>query len=115
MPAPAPQPADAPDGKIDAGDEAAPARHAPADQNGRVDRNRSGGRLRDGRHIEHLALVHPVQFIDEFLLHQRYDDEAAAEGEGADIEHVEKQSEQRFCASHFCVHWRFLQSNDSIA
>ena len=48
-----------------------------------VDGDGSGGGLSNGNEIQHLILLNPVQLIHKFLLHQRDDNIAAAEGKRA--------------------------------
>ena len=62
-----------------------------SDDDGSVDRNGSGRGLGDGHQIQHFVFSDPMVFIHEFLLHQRHDDEPAAESEGADEEHGRKE------------------------
>ena len=48
--------------------------------------HRAGGDLAEGDGVEELCVGHPVVGLDGVVLHQRDDHEAAAVGEGADLE-----------------------------
>ncbi len=53
------------------------------------------GGLGQGGEIQHLLLVDPSQLIHKLPLHKGNDDKASPEGKGADVQHTEKQLEQR--------------------
>lgn len=64
---------------------------APPNEDGAVDGNRARCSLRQGGHVQHFLFGQVMQLINEFFLHQRYDDESAAESEGADEKHGRKE------------------------
>ena len=62
-----------------------------AHQNRGIDGNRAGAGLGNRRQVQHFFFLDPAQFFHEALAHQGDNDEAAAEGAGAQLKGREKQ------------------------
>jgi len=79
------------------------APYPPAYQNSGIDGNGSRRRLGQGRQVQHLLIINPMQAVHKFPFHKRDDDKASAKSKCADVEHTEKQLRQ--CMSvRFSLH-----------